>query len=261
MSDAPALPIGVVGVSGGGLTAGGLETLSGGRAMVAAVYDAVRVRAEKLGRETDRPMRMFRSVTKMAEHSGLRGAVILDSGWGGLWSARALCEGGLPVLWLADWPGEPAWDFRGAGRDLLVPGLRLRYEPSTLRLRERIATDLGAVDSVQVTTPGPLWEAADWAAWVAGSPVRGRDEEEIVTRSGVGLRVDAGEALSAAIVCDHGEAEWTPGSLVVNGEAVTLDEERSSVGLLLSLFLRRAAGGLVPVPSVDEVLAAGGATA
>ena len=259
MPDQPPIAVGLVGVAGAGIAWDALADLAGGRVRVTAIYDTVRLKAKRAVAAATRPPAVVGSVTKLAEVPGLRAAVVTDPGWSGLWAARNLCEHELPVLWLAEWPA--CWDFRGAANDLLIPGLRLRYLPATIRLRERIATDLGAVQSVHVESDGPTWEAIDWAAWVSASrPVRGTmrraDGILVPLRSGVDATIVRGERLTAVVECENGVARMDRETLAVEGTVDAKAVGRPAVAGLLDLFCRRTVGGLVPVPSVDEVRAA-----
>ena len=244
----------MVGTSSAALSWDEIGPASSGRLCVAAIFDTVRVRAERAADPT--AVRLHRSVSKMAEDRTLEAAVILDAGWGGLWAARTLCEQGLPTLWLSGWPDAGGWEFRGAANDLLIPGLRSRYLPSVIRLRERIATDLGEVDEIEVTTAGPAWEAADWAAWVAGSRLIDGEDGRVFLKSGVEASIRRGFVTTASVRCERGGAVWTPDGLAVRGVADVPPADEPPDHTLLSLFARRAAGGLVPVPSPDDVRAA-----
>ena len=258
------MSVAVVGVEGGGLTWADVEERAAGRLRVRSLYDGVRVRADRAASGVDRPPTVELSATKAAERSHVVAGVVLDAGWAGYAAAEAFCERERAVLWFDDWPPPESWSRRGLANDLLIPGVRLHYEPSTIRLREHIATGLGSVDDVTVQTDRPLWEAADWASWISASPVQDGEPVEggvrVYLRSGVEVLLSAGGKTSAAVRCENGEARWTPDELTVSGEPDTRAGGRPAETVLLDLFARRLAGGLVPVPSVEDVRVAIAAT-
>lgn len=253
--------------------------MSRGRATVKAVWDAVAARASLVLREGDRrdgdtghraPI-VASSITKLAEVRGLQAAIVLDAGWAGLWAARRLADEGHPVLWMSEWPATDSGQFHGVGRDLIVPGLVLRYVPATLRLRELIATQLGAVQAIDVVVPanGFSHETIDWATSIANSRVieSTHDAKELVIhlKSGVTANFRTGDALSATVQCEAGTARWTPPNGLEwqnthRGDWTTVRtaDDRDGPTVLLDLFLRRVVGVLVPVPSVNDVAAAQG---
>lgn len=110
------------------------------------------------------------------------GVLLIDPGWWGWFPARLAVEAGVSVLLTG--PHLPIGDEarellkRAESQSVLVmPELRLRYTPATLRLRELVATDLGSICQVDVCTvsrgvPGTmrvLRELLDWCRSIVGS--------------------------------------------------------------------------------------------
>lgn len=256
--------VGVVGLRAHDLSWDEIDVHMKGRTRVVAVWDPVHARTAAVARQADRrdgdrahfAPKIYRSVTRLAEHKGLEAAVVLDAGWTGLWSARCLAEEGIPVLWLADWPRDEAWSFKGAGRDLIVPGLRHRYCPATIRLREILAEEqaspvvsgpvAGVSEQRESVDPLVAWEFHDWLRCLDAETASDLNEPptEVVVR------------------LESSSVHWSyPDRLRrVGDDGETLDQElsdyRPAAVLLLDIFFRRVVGGLVPVPSVDDVVKA-----
>lgn len=165
---------------------------------------------------------------------------------------------------------------------LWMPELRHRWARTTLRLRELTATKLGAIDALDVvcrpgaSAPGP---ALDWCCNVMQSEPRavasngeateiqlsfrraGRDGAPVQTR----LRVDAAQPadgfpiLEAQAVCRHGRV-WVRGETTLDWQTErpvtheSLDSDRGAVSVMLDLFGRRLAGGIVPVPDLGDLV-------
>lgn len=294
MAAAQPIEVGVVGLRSAGLAWHDVAARTRGRAVVKALWDAVPARLDVAIRSADSskgaewgiPPHACRSLKKMAERRSLRAAIVLDPGWAGLWAARRIADEGTPVLWLAEWPHAAAWSFQGIGRDLIVPGLLLRYCPATLRLRELLATELSTIETIAIEAANgqQIWELADWFSCVAGSPIGAiaADGEalEVSLKNGMDCRIQLGEKTAATVSAAKGVAVWgPPDSLLWSssserpidhsmlhgetghgavGKRIDMSQDRPALDVLLDLFLRRTIGGLVPVPSVDAVIAAVG---
>lgn len=110
------------------------------------------------------------------------GVLVIAAEWSGPFAISAAIEAGRSVLVapavLAATPRLADLDTRArAQRVLVMPELRLRYTPSTLRLRELLATDLGPIATVEIralaasvrSTPPVLREVFDWCRVVLGA--------------------------------------------------------------------------------------------
>lgn len=287
--------VGVIGLRSTTMTWQQIETFSRGRARVVAAWDCVAGRLDQVAKEqastalshqaggsddsaalNSRPQ-IYRSVTKLAQRPGLDAVVVLDAGWTGLWAARTVAEEGTPVLWFARWPQEDAWDFKGAGRDLIVPALLLRYSPHSLRIRELCQTVLGPIKSLSVRAiePEAIWEWIDWGRWIVGANiaafVRTDIGYEVTFGNGCQMLIHVSDAGSSGesvveVEAQSGHATWLSESAQLSwskqsgdsAEQCVIDtsNDRNASQVMLDLFLRRVVGGLVPVPSVDDVLRA-----
>jgi hypothetical protein len=193
-----------------------------------------------------------------------------------------------------------------SGGLLIVPELRLRYTPATLRLRELQATELGPISEIEVRsvnagTPASdrvLRELIDWCRVVVGGapysvrcqldeacrttqqlvvtlsfsssghdfPIRAVLRLPLHNRGGQSsspVRHAPADAwpLEFSLSCKHGEARledtmhlrWRAGG---QERIESLSAERTAVCVALDHFARRLAGGLIPVPSLADVLEA-----
>lgn len=286
MSTPSVITVGLIGLKSDTLAWNEIDERMHGRTRISAVWDAVTARTAVVEREGDRrdgdrrhqSPAVYRSISKLAARRALDACVVLAPGWTGLWSARRIADEGVSVLWLADWPtgppdNESPWAFAGVGRDLITPGLRLRYLPATLRLRELIATEMGDVHSVVINlgSQWPQWELIDWSNWITSTRSRRSDREVQVSYTSENVPPEKGrpensQPTQAVIECEHGTAEWTPDSNSSSlrwrshnqsdWSAVDTSRDRAAEDVLLDLFFRRVAGGLIPLPSVDDVEAA-----
>ena len=177
--------------------------------------------------------------------------------------------------------------------NLLCPALTHRFDGATLRLRELVAGSLGPVLAVEAAIHdlgdrevrqehAMVARALDWARWI-GYPRLERINDETAGKtwrmsSAAGpaatvtvvaapkdardeIEYDASHQIRRHINCERGEAivdggglRWRP----ADGDAwteVDLSEERPALAVIADLFARRVIGGLVPTPSVDDVLA------
>ena len=266
-----------------------------GRVRVAAVVDAVPLRAEGAAAEVGAVA--AGGVLAAARRPDVRAVLLGDPAWWGLSALDLLLTAEKPVLVCG--PVDPADDrldalaARAAATGaVVVPDLSRRFTPSTLRLRELAATTLGAVGRVEVTAPlpapSPLADSygqpvnaarfvslADWAAHLLPGPVRevSAAADPAAGPATVTLTADGAEAVvtlapgedgpaEATVTCAGGTATLAGGRtlrVAVRGEAERTEDlsaEPPGFRTLLTLFLRRAVGGLVPVPDLHDLAAA-----
>ena len=165
---------------------------------------------------------------------------------------------------------------------LMMPELVYQWSPSTLRLRELIATSLGPVREIRTVCPQndannrfALTTFLNWCRTLIAiqkTRINVSDDKSvelkvfaptsrvvrIVLTDG---EVDDAEQIEWVVECENGvvrirsteEIQWD-----VNGEAVTepLMHERVPQVVMLDLFGRRLAGGIIPIPTISEVVAA-----
>ncbi len=209
-----------------------LERLAG-RVRLVAVHDAVPVRtraaAEELSRQFVVPQESpgvgvaaAAGLSALARRPDVRAVLLGDPAWWGLAALDLLLLANKPALLCG--PVDPTDDrldalaARAASAGTVVtPDLSARFTPATLRLRELIATTLGAVHAVRVVAPLPAahplrdaygqpvaaWEfarLADWAAHLLPGPVR-----EVAAAADPAAAQPAAGAISAQLRLDPGE--------------------------------------------------------
>jgi hypothetical protein len=217
--------------------------------------------------------------------------VVLDAGWHGNQVIEWADHRRIPVLVSAR--ESPLEQLAGAsasatGETLIQPELRRRYTPATMRVRELTATRLGPVKSLRIELPSAVpptvsqWaEVIDWCRFVVQSAVTRTDYLNEDSTFGVAFRrQDEGRPMQASIVwtstqkppvypsdfsaelvCRDGvviatgnrRVRWKAGNDEADEE---LSDDRTSAAVQLDLFTRRLAGGLVPVPSLEDVTVA-----
>ncbi|MDA7527591.1 hypothetical protein OAF42_00655 [Planctomicrobium sp.] len=177
----------------------------------------------------------------------------------------------------------------GNSQTEILPELLHRWTPATLRLRELIATQLGPIKQIIVNQQSQsgmtssLFQIVDWLRMIVSQRMcivsakgsnsiflefersdhqavscevhlTGTDDEEatgsVETKSKLhqfNLQCDAGEIQihSASKLCWQTDSGW---------QEETLEHERTAEQVMLDLFGRRIAGGIVPVPDLMEVL-------
>ncbi len=266
------------------------------RGRVAAVFSPQPGDAEHVAQETGG--QLFYSLRRMIDRSGVRALLILESGWSRDWAIALATARQLPVFVaspldeslprvasaLADMEAEGA---------LVVPGARLRATPTSLRLRELIATKLGPIQQLDIDLSGMpgsvdpiVIGVIDWCRWLLNSTINhihreARPEGETlviscsrrspstppvraeIRLSGPELHPPESTSPDARfprvrIRCQHGEVEILSASHLcwqtsTENSDEILDGDRPGEQVLLDLFLRRVVGGVVPVPSWAEL--------
>ena len=279
-----------------------------GRVRIAAVCDAVPLRADAAAAEVGAAA--AGGVIALARRSDVRAVLLGDPAWWGLGALDLLLTAGRLVLLAGPVdPGDDRLDALAAraasAGTVVVPDLARRFAPATLRLRELIATTLGPVHAVRLVAPrpepAPLQESyrqpadadrfaklADWAAHLLPGPVRevtatadpaaGPATVELRGEPGSPVTGEAGDGpgahvtladaadlagdaarVKATVRCERGTATLAgPDDLryTVRGEPERVEDlsgERPGFETLLTLFLRRAVGGLIPAPDLHDL--------
>lgn len=169
---------------------------------------------------------------------------------------------------------------------VVLPELGHRWTPATLRLRELIATKLGPIQSVCTSVQCAhgqyerLVGVVDWLRTLQAVPeihvtaLPGQEKIQLdfqcLRRAPVPCEIDISSGAPeenpkpvlnppAEIHCERGVVRidsehrltWDTG----NGSTEeSLDHERTSTDVMLDLFGRRIAGGIIPIPDINEVL-------
>lgn len=150
------------------------------RLSVRMVHDPVLSRAQAVAQETG--AEVATGLRQMFEHPGIHGVLVLDAGWYGMTPAVLACEHHKPAF-LANLWSESPHQLRNVAEQaqargvMLVPELPFRYQPSTSRLRELIASHLGPAQYLSLQQV-PGWEVdsrcehllraalVDWCSYV-----------------------------------------------------------------------------------------------
>ncbi len=260
------------------------------RLRVTAVYDFVASRGAQVAAELGAAH--VTGMRALLERSDVAAVLILDSAWTGLWPMRFAVEYRKPAFVARVGEHLPAEleELQAGAQEagiLVVPELRHRATPATMRLRELTATQLGPVQSLELELDvgatallQSAWVAAlDWCSFVAQSaplevtPVAGQTtgvsvrfkrattggtqvEAQIrVLQSGSGAELPG---VTARVACVAGSADVLEPHVLVwrRGEdevRESLGSDRPGIEVLLGHFARRIVGGLVPVPDLGDV--------
>jgi hypothetical protein len=304
-----------------------------------AVYDCVFARAETVADEED--VASETGLRALARRHSVEAVLLFDARWQGLAGLHCLARCHKPVF-VAPWLSGSATDFERLYEAAteqgvsLMPALWRRYIPAALRVQELLATEIGAVDEIEielsidaVSHPASLAEkligwldfcrnlfrtfpiasqlessAVDSGKLVVEYPGRGSDTGpkpddepcnpnspsspasvrrailQLSTTDGTDLlnalrsallpsllsgqpgdskAIHNRELVPVRISCERGSAEirsasevaWQAGDQQLESEKLTAD--RSERDIMLDLFCRRVAGGLIPVPDYFDV--------
>ncbi len=266
------------------------------RGRVAAVFSPQPSEGESLSQETGG--QLFHSLRRLVFHPGVKALLILESGWSRDWAIELAIAKQMPVFVaspvdealprVADALAEQ--EAEGA---VIVPGALLRATPTTLRLRELVATKLGPVQQLAVdltdrvgTVDSQVIEVIDWCRSLLNSSAHQihrsvqPDGETLVVSYGRGSpthpsvrteirlpspapREDPPTGWATAFPrvhaqCQSGTAELLSETHIrwntpTESSDETLEADRPAEQVLLDLFLRRVVGGVVPVPSWAEL--------
>jgi len=259
------------------------------RLKVASVYDSTHATAVSLAeRFKGVPAKSLKSVFV---NPHLRGVIVLNAGWLGAQPLFHACCEQVPVLFdhtarfRDDFAKEHLLSLSRRSGTLLMPSYLHRWTPSTLRMRELIATQTGAVESMScsainsdahtverlidtscaVMQSAPLSIAPDEDGTAltirfrrlsaAGTAVVAK----IVLPEVASLESTSGvDAPQISLTCRHGSVEmyddqrlhWSHDGTTHTEE---LSSDRSACAVMLDLFGRRLVGGLVPVPGIEDL--------
>lgn len=261
---------------------------------VRVVCDSVQMRAAVVSDEYEAtPVSCPWSLTQRKD---LHAWLILDPGWFDTYPATLAVQSRRPALYgntfCSSMPGllrvfQQAHD-QG---EMLMPEFPQRFSPATIRLRELIATKLGAVRRVEINQPCPFHqemdferpgsrqsefiELIDWSNCIVGSANTSIDFQQTPNGLQWNLQFPQRQAKAFAptvtiqsklagspcriIECEHGTATISDDTQIrwqTSSEQAdeSLSHERSPHEIILDQFCRRALGGLVPVPTVADAL-------
>lgn len=165
----------------------------------------------------------------------------------------------------------------------VLPGLTCRWLPTTLRLRELIATQLGPIQELSLhVNPAALTvpervQLVDWVRMLVC--LKQVEVTRLANGQGVQLAFERPQGVSIChvefsdkverpalfggtspidVVCRHGNVRIHNGTQLDwetdrEHHDESLSRDRTAESVLLDLFARRLAGGVIPVPDLHEV--------
>lgn len=275
--------VGVVGLPTGWEVSYGsaLATLAE-RVRITAIYDPHPALANVEGKK--RNAAAVAGVIALARRTDVDGLVILKTGWTRHHLLPHVAMIAKPVFLGIEPLKLEVLEYLHSivtlNRAIWVPALPHRFAPSTTRLMELVATQLGAPRRIEIVVPaledawtrGELVKTIDWAFFVihtltAVQSVR-IDQEgcRLCCLNAAGDKVHVvivnardGEEPKRTIKCGRGEAIVTTDRRIdwrITGGALTretLAGENDAHGMQLAVFLRRAAGGLIPTADLSDL--------
>lgn len=233
------------------------------RVAIAAVSDRVEARRDVAARRLGAfPASGLRALTALPR---LDGVIVCEPGPAGLLAATT-CARSAPAVMLTVPPFDRTDDDR-IGGDVMA-ALRRRFAPTSRRVRELTATTLGPptgiVTRIDAEDAETVAEAVDFARFLGAEPDDGKawrrvDNELRWGPPRIASETSVGADVRAVIACERGVVTVRDDRrLCVSGRDVddrdeNLETDRDAVSAAIDLFARRAAGGLVPVPTVRDV--------
>lgn len=281
------------------------------RIALRAVYDPVFVKAQSVASSRKNCTAMT-GLLALARRPDINALLILDSSWYEHYALELVSQEQKPVFVCSESGFDSTEGLQrlhrqavDVGQDI-VPQLTTRYTPSSVRLQELMATQLGRPRLIRIKQTVPtqvdladteqdltfLSGTFDWCCHISRASV-GQIRSQVSSQSGHGARLqhmltllvdydttradhrlpkiqielneDHAQTPSSneltivkEIHCERGQAiirsdrsiSWEVDSGRVDE---TLTAERTSAEVMLDLFCRRVAGGLVPIGSLADV--------
>ncbi|MFK7821406.1 MAG: hypothetical protein AB8G99_22010 [Planctomycetaceae bacterium] len=210
--------------------------------------------------------------------------MIHDAGWLGSKLMPLIAESKKPVFFTSSAIGIEQLQMLDpivqSSRSIWVPSMEHRFTPATTRMMELIATQLGSPRRIDILLPADAeaWsqqhvaDLIDWSFFMMRSA---KDVRSVrIEQAGCRVRVDMqdggtldlflrtvreSESPCRTIRCSRGEAmllsdseiEWKLTGHKPSCE--TLSSEQSGLAMQLIVFLRRAAGGLIPTAAIADL--------
>jgi predicted dehydrogenase len=273
------------------------------RLTIRLVHDPVEARARTVATELD--AEVVGSLLQILSRPTLQGLLVLEPGWCGLGALEMLAKCGKPVFlgspFLSRLSTLSSRDISlvtnreileriSHSNDQLMPELGLRFTPASCRLRELIATKLGAVKRIEIECGladiDETTAIVDWFCDIMGSPpVKWRkvddrnltlpqiefdfpqhqssESSSTISHRTASIRFHQDENTPARFdcECERGHAIVTSRTRIVwRTTSETADEsltdERTETEILIDQFCRRALGGLNPIGRMSEFLRA-----
>jgi predicted dehydrogenase len=269
------------------------------RLTIKLVYDPVEARAKSVAAEFN--AEIAESLQRILARPTLQGLLVLDPGWLSSGALKLIARCGKPVylassvLKQTDVLRSIMQETRLPERsglppnidDLWIPEFKLRFMPSTCRLRELIATKLGPVENIRIECNlsihlAELAHLIDWCANLFGNrplhaTLTGRPtsvEPQIHLafpssnksphpKSAILLQTieSQQDSVRYSMTCQRGTAVLTDRTRIqwqtsTESADESLIDERPETEILIDQFCRRAVGGINPVGRLSEFLQA-----
>ncbi|TWT57459.1 hypothetical protein KOR42_08200 [Thalassoglobus neptunius] len=228
----------------------------------------------------------YGSICRLINSPKIDGLIVSSDRWIGLpkWNPISSCE--KPVLLRSSAFGDSSrverlYTLTQGLSSLILPELFNRWTPSTLRLRELLATRLGPLNSMKVVCQetedrASLIAKLDWClAMIQEAPLTIVPDQEqqsvsvqVADSRNVTIVIDfqgnrdsSHATVESSVTCKGGVANlfgadtlaWECGGPQYEE---SLEHERSSLKVCLDLFGRRIAGGIVPIPDLGDAVRA-----
>ncbi|MEW4490106.1 hypothetical protein AB1L42_18625 [Thalassoglobus sp. JC818] len=226
------------------------------------------------------------SICRLIDSPNIDGLIVSSDRWISLPTWNPISSSEKPVLLRSTALGDPSrveqlFNSTKSLSSLILPELFHRWTPSTLRLRELLATRLGPLRSLKVVCHQDEDRALqiaklDWClVMTQDAPltiVPNEDQNSVSIRVGGSRDVtaevefqkesdDTHANVECSVTCKGGIASlfgadtlaWECGGPQYEE---SLEHERSSLKVCLDLFGRRIAGGIVPIPDLRDAVRA-----
>lgn len=202
------------------------------RIRIRAVYDAVSLRAHQVAREMGGTV--YHGMLSLVRAPDVQAVLLLDAAWHGNPGLNLICSSKKPVYIVGDLCGDiPALNelHRSSQAEgiTLMPELGRRYTPASARLKELIATRIGAPRQIRITAHRSgaqsepsvleLVDLFDWCRYIARTPPIAIRSEPLGGSSAANsadrvLTIEFGQGRAGgppvvAIICLHCAADET----------------------------------------------------
>lgn len=268
------------------------------RISVRAVFDHVFSRAESVAKSLN--VLPVGGVLSLVARADIDAVLVLDAGWHGTALLDRVCSKGKPV-YLSQHPAdsllssEQLHSIAVLSGTTVMPEFEWRYQPSSSRLQELLASRLGRPTEVSLSISSRfpsdsqasnfVLEMLDWCRYLARTSPETLSAETDEVRGTGNLTVQFcrpksgddplrahldflnlnAEETDAGVACrvsapsgnaSFGSSDSIDWKTDEESSSETLSQDRTAVEVMLDHFCRRVAGGLIPVPDLGDVCTA-----
>ncbi len=257
----------------------------GGRVRMTAVWDPTPGRAAEIA-AAERCTPCY-GLVELARRPDVDALIVLDTGWIGHRLLPLLAAQGKSVFLGLEVTDVDTLAYLHTiatlNRSLWIPRLTHRFSPSTTRLMELLATRLGPVSAIEHVVPAgrQMWTVpalasiVDWAFFTLRSALGVHSMRIDQDGCRVRFQLTGGERRFADLTIYRAREAESPATRVHarDGEAILTGEtgiswrqgrtsafleesltgDNSGIATQLAVFLRRAAGGLIPTADLADL--------